>query len=56
MYALINSFLGIPSGTGVNVNSTVSYIAGVIALLLVVVFIDLFYKLIRALFNRSKFD
>lgn len=55
MYALINNFLGIPTGT-TNVNSTVTYVAGVIALLLVVVFIDLFYKLIRALFNRSKFD
>lgn len=56
MYGLINTFLGIPSGTGVSVNSTVSYVAGALALLLVVVIIDLFYRLIRALFNRSKFD
>lgn len=56
MYSLINSFLGIPTGTGVQSNSTVSYVAGVMALLLVVVFVDLFYRLIRAIFNRTKFD
>ena len=56
MYNLINTFLGIPTGTGVSSNSTVSYVAGVMALLLVVVFVDLFYRLIRAIFNRTKFD
>ena len=56
MYNLVNSLLGIPTGTGVSVNSTVSYVAGAIVIILVIVFIDLFYRLIRMICNRGRFD
>ena len=56
MYNLVNSLLGIPTGTGVSVNSTVSYVAGCIAVILTVVFIDLFYRLIRMICNKGRFD
>lgn len=53
MYSLIANLLSIPSS---GANSTVSYISGAIALLLVVVFIDLIYRLIRAICTRGRFD
>ena len=51
MYNLIESILNIPAQYA---NSTVTYIAGVILLLFVVVMIDLIYKLFRVLLKGTE--
>lgn len=53
MYSLISSILDIPSQYS---NSTVTYIAGTALLILLVVFIDMVYRLIRNICARGRFD
>lgn len=52
MYTLIANLLNIPAQ---NANTTVTYVAGVLVILFSIVIIDLFYRLIRGVFNRNKF-
>lgn len=53
MYNLVNSLLGVPSQ---GANSTVTYVAGAFAIILTIVMIDLFYRLIRMICNKGRFD
>lgn len=51
MYNLIDNILNIPSQYA---NTTVSYIAGVILLLFVVIIIDLIYRLLRTIIKSTE--
>lgn len=53
MYQLVNSLLGIPAQ---NANQTASYVAGAFAIILTIVMIDLFYRLVRMICNKGRFD
>lgn len=53
MYTLIANLLSIPDNYA---SSTITYVAGSVAIILLVVFIDLIYRLIRAICTRGKFD
>ena len=53
MYNLVSSLLGIPEQYA---NSTITYVAGAFAIILTIVMIDLFYRLIRMICNKGRFD
>lgn len=53
MYNLVNALLGLPDTYA---NSTVTYVAGAFAIILTIVMIDLFYRLIRMICNKGRFD
>ena len=53
MYNLVSALLGLPDTYA---NSTVAYVAGAFAIILTIVMIDLFYRLIRMICNKGRFD
>lgn len=53
MYQLVNSLLGVPA---TNANTTVTYVAGAFVIILTIVMIDLFYRLVRMICNKGRFD
>lgn len=53
MYNLVNNLLGVPAQSA---NTTVTYVAGAFAIILTIVMIDLFYRLIRMICNKGRFD